>query len=95
MSQSDEKIPDNGLPSSKPKYAHANVVEVMREIRLQMQACSRAWIGLGQGRVLILKDEIKGISTYYIYEEGYFTFYDHRGGSQRFHIEEITEIAGY
>jgi len=61
-----------------------------------MQACTRAWLGLGEGRFLILKDDLKGLSTYHIFdEEGYFIFFDHRGGSQRVHIEEITEIAGY
>jgi hypothetical protein len=67
----------------------------MSEIKSQMEMCTRAWIGLGEGRVLILKDELKGFSTYFVYEEGVFTFYDHHGGSQRVHIEEITEIAGY
>ena len=78
-----------------PKYRHADAPHVIREIKVQMEIHTRAWIGLGQGRVLILKDDFKGISTYFIYEEGYFTFYDHRGGSQRVHIEEITEIEGY
>lgn len=67
----------------------------MREIAVHMQLCSRAWIGLGGGKVLILKDDVRGFSTYYVYEEGMFTFYDHRGGSQTIHIEEITEIGGF
>jgi hypothetical protein len=82
-------------PPSTPKYRHCDIVEVMREIKAHMHLCSRAWIGLGEGRFLVLKDDAKGLSTYYVYEEGYFTFYDRRGGSQKVHIEEITEIAGY
>lgn len=82
-------------PPGNPRYRTSDIVEVVREIKVQMQACTRVWLGLGEGRFLILKDDLKGISTYHIYEEGYFTFYDHRGGSQKIHIEEITEIAGY
>jgi len=78
-----------------PKYRAKDVVAVMREIAAHMQLCSRAWIGLGGGKVLILKDEVRGLSTYYVYEEGTFTFHDHRGGSQMIHIEEITEIGGF
>jgi hypothetical protein len=95
MSEINEENPETAPAPSTPKYRQCDVVQVMTEIRLQMQVCTRAWIGLGEGRVLILKDNIKGLSTYYSYEEGYFTFYDQRGGSQRIHIEEITEIAGY
>ena len=87
-------MPDNSPPST-PKYRHCDVHDVIREIKVQMQLCSRAWIGLGEGRFLLLKDDTKGLSTYYVYDEGYFTFYDQRGGSQKIHIEEITEIAGY
>jgi len=83
----------NGVP--RPLYTQADVVEVMRQIKLLMEISTRAWIGLGEGRVLILKDEVRGLSTYYEYEEGYFTFYDYKGGSQRIHIEEITEIEGF
>jgi hypothetical protein len=77
-----------------PLYTSRDVVFVMQEITLHMKIYTRAWIGLGYGRVLILKDDVKGLSTYYAYEEGVFTFYDHRGGCQKIHIEEITEIEG-
>ena len=82
-------------PSSCPKYRHCDAFEVMREIKAHMQVCTRAWIGLGEGRFLILKDDLKGLSTYFVYDDGCFTFYDARGGSQKVHIEEITEIAGF
>ena len=91
MNEQDEK--PSG--SRSPKYKKHDVVTVMTEISVQIECCTRVWIGLGEGRVIILKDAIKGLSTYYIYEEGYFTFHDHRGGSQTIHIEEITEIGGY
>lgn len=81
--------------AKEPKFRQSDVHEVMREISLQMQVCTRAWIGLGGGKFLLLKDDVKGISTYYTYEEGYFTFFDHRGGSQRIFIEDISEISGY
>ncbi len=87
--------PKNAKPPAQPLYRKHDVVRVMREIAVHMECCTRAWIGLGEGRVLILKDDIKGLATYYIYEEGYFTFYDRRGGSKKIHIEEITEIAGF
>ncbi len=83
------------LPSSKAKYKRGDAIQVIQEIRTHMEVCTRAWIGLGEGRVLILKDDVKGLSTYYVYEEGVFTFHDHRGGCQRVLIEEITEIGGF
>jgi hypothetical protein len=86
---------ENNGSKPVPLYSKQDIVTVMKEISIHMQTCTRAWIGLGQGRVLILKDDVKGLSTYYAYEEGYFTFYDHRGGKQTIHIEQITEIAGY
>lgn len=86
---------ENKPPESLPKYRMHDVTMVMQEIRCQMELCTRAWVGFGLGRVIILKDDVKGISTYFVYEEGIFTFYDRRGGSQCVHIEEITEIAGY
>jgi len=82
-------------PPSKPKYSKSDSHIVIREIKLHMELCSRAWIGLGEGRVLILKDDVNGMITYYDYEEGVFTFHDKKGGSQIVLIEEITEIAGY
>ena len=90
----DENI-ENDPVKRLPKYCRHDAATVMAEIRCQMEICSRAWLGLGKGRVVILKDDIKGISTYFVYEEGVFTFYDHRGGSQKVLIEEITEIAGF
>jgi hypothetical protein len=81
--------------NDNPKFRKCDVVEVSREIADHMRFCTRAWLGLGEGKVLILKDDVKGLSTYYTYTEGYFTFYDHRGGSQVVFIEEITEIAGF
>jgi len=84
------------IPAGRiPRYGKGDIITVKREIAMHMELCTRAWIGLGEGRVLILKDDVKGLSTYYIYEEGYFTFYDHRGGAQTIHIEEITEIGGF
>jgi hypothetical protein len=77
------------------KYEQKDAFDVIREIKLHMQMCTRAWIGLGEGKVLILKDEYKGLSTYCIYEEGSLIFYDQKGGSQTILIEEITEIAGF
>ena len=91
MPDSPEDIP----PPSKPCYERGDVVEVMRQIAVHMEVCTRAWIGLGEGRVLILKDDSRGLHTYYIYEEGVFTFYDRRGGAQTVRIEEITEISGF
>jgi len=91
MNEQPEEKPDERVP----KFGRGDEITVKREIAVHMELCTRAWIGLGEGRVLILKDDTKGLSTYYIYEEGYFTFYDHRGGSQTIHIEEITEIAGF
>ncbi len=72
-----------------------DVASVMQTIAIHMEISTRAWIGLGEGKVLILKDTVKRLSTYYVYEEGVFTFYDHRGGSQTIHIEEITEIGSF
>ena len=88
-------VPKDIPPARIPRFRAQDAVAVKKEIALHMQICTRAWIGLGEGRVLILKDDVKGLSTYYIYEEGWFTFYDHRGGSQTIHIEEITEIGGF
>jgi len=67
----------------------------MKEIATHMSVCTKAWIGIVGGRVLILKDDVKGISTYYSYEEGAFTFFDRKGGSQVVQVDEITEVAGY
>jgi len=78
-----------------PLYKKRDIVKVMKEIAVHLNTCTRVWIGLGGGNVLILKDEVKGLSTYYDYEEGYFTFHDHKGGKQTFHIEQITEIEGF
>lgn len=90
-----DELDRNNLHGRAQRYQKRDIVTVMQEIRCQMEVCTRAWIGLGRGRVLILKDDSKGISTYFVYEEGVFTFYDQRGGSQKVHIEEITEISGY
>ena len=87
------EIPE--IPPSNPKYRRCDAFEVMREIKAQMQLCTRAWIGLGEGKFLILKDDSKGLLTYFVYDDGCFTFYDQRGGSQKVPIEEITEIAGF
>ena len=88
--------PEDNSPSKPgPRYRVADAIEVIREIKLQMNMCTRAWIGLGEGRFILLKDDLKGLSTYCICEEGYLTFYDSKGGTQTIHIEEITEIAGY
>jgi hypothetical protein len=95
MCYKDDDIPRKKPPSEGPRYRSSDFLEVMREIKVQMNMCTRAWIGLGEGKFLILKDDVKGISTYCIFEDGYFTFYDQRGGSQRVHIEAITEIAGF
>jgi len=89
----DEK--NNDQTGRTPRYQKSDIVTVKQEIRCQMELCTRAWIGLGEGRVLILKDDIKGISTFFICEEGVFTFFDQRGGSQTVLIEEITEISGF
>jgi len=86
---------ENTISRSRPLYRKSDIITVMREIAVHMEVCTKAWIGLGEGRVLILKDDARGLSTYYTYEEEVFTFYDHRGGSQRVHIEEITEIGGF
>jgi hypothetical protein len=91
MDENSENSPVGRLP----KFCKDDSETVKAEIKCQMEICTRAWLGLGMGRVLILKDDIKGISTYFVYEEGVFTFYDRRGGSQKVLIEEITEIAGY
>ena len=91
MDENSENSPVRRLP----KYCKHDATTVMAEIKCQMEICTRAWLGLGKGRVIILKDDNKGISTYFVYEEGVFTFYDRRGGSQKVLIEEITEIAGY
>jgi hypothetical protein len=91
MSEGAHEIP----PLFEPKYKRSDVHIIIREIRLHMEHCTRAWIGLGEGRILILKDDSKRISTYYDYEEGIFTFHDRRGGHQVVLIEEITEIAGF
>lgn len=88
-------IPKDLPPASAPRFRRTDVIEVMRQIALHVELCTRAWIGLGEGRVLILKDDVKGLHTYYVYEDGVFTFYDRRGGSQVVRIEEITEIAGF
>jgi len=87
---------ENSLPPpSVPRYRRSDVVKVKQEIAIHMEMCTRAWIGYGEGRVVIIKDDSKGLITYHVYEEGSFTFYDGRGGSQVVAIEEITEIAGF
>ncbi len=87
--------PDKNPRAREPLYKKGDLVTVMNEIRCQMEWSTRAWIGLGEGRVLILKDDVKGLTTYFTYNEGYFKFYDRKGGSQEVHIEEITEIGGF
>ncbi len=91
MDETPQELPEG----SQSCYKRSDAPWVMGEIRLHMEFCTRAWIGMGEGRVLILKDDVKGISTYYDYEEGAFTFHDGRGGRQIVQIEEITEICGY
>jgi hypothetical protein len=86
---------DENALGPEAKQGHKNAFDVMTQIALHMEFCTRAWIGLGEGKVLILKDDEKGLSTYYTYSEGCFTFYDYRGGSQVVRTDEITEIAGY
>jgi len=87
--------PEIPEPDPKKIYSRRDAPEVMREIALQMQFCTKAWVGYGQGRVVILKDDYKGHTSYYAYEEGIFKFYDGKGGEQCVLIEEITEIAGF
>ncbi len=79
---------------NQPVYTKGDIVEVVSQIRIQMELCEKAWLGLGKGNVLILKDESKGLITWYDYEDGQFTFHDGRGGSQVVAISEITEISG-
>jgi len=79
----------------RPLFTKRDAHTVMGEIALQMKLCAKAWVGYGQGRVVIIKDDYKRQTSYYIYEEGVFTFYDGRGGMQQVKIEEITEIGGY
>jgi hypothetical protein len=87
--------PGENFDSPKPLYQKRDADAVKLEIAVHMKIHTRAWIGLGQGKFLILKDDRKGLSTYFIYEDGIFTFYDQRGGSQKINIEDITEICGY
>ena len=75
-------------------YSRRDAHKVMQEIALQVQFCTKAWVGYGQGRVVILKDDYRGLKSYYAYEEGVFTFHDGKGGEQRVSIEEITEVKG-
>lgn len=91
MSENSPDIP----PPSRALYNRSDAHFVMKEIATHIAICTRAWIGLGEGRVILLKDETRNISTHYDYEDGIFTFHDKRGGRQKVKIEEITEIAGF
>ena len=76
-------------------YSRKDAHRVMTEIATQMQFCTKAWVGYGQGRVVILKDDYQGFKTHYDYEDGVFKFQDGKGGEQVVKIEEITEIEGF
>jgi len=91
MSDEKDKIPAPSTPIYRRGEAHL----VMKEIATHMKISSKAWVGLGEGRILMLKDDAKGLTTYYEYEDGVFTFHDGKGGSQVVEIERITEIAGF
>lgn len=78
----------------KPKYTLKDAFKVIEEIALQKRFNTKAWIGYGEGRVVILKDESKGLDSYHVYNEGVFTFSDGKGSEQVVRIEEITEIEG-
>jgi hypothetical protein len=86
---------NTNCPLPNPRFKFTNAIDVIREVKLHIKMCSRAWIGLGEGKFLLLKDECQGISTYCVYEEGSLVFYDQKGGSQTIRLEDITEIAGY
>ena len=56
---------------------------------------TKVWLVLGEGKVFIVKDEIKGFTLHSTYSECIFTFRDHRNQEKEIHEDEILEINGF
>ncbi len=56
---------------------------------------TKVWLVLGEGKVFVIKDTIKGFTLHCSYCEKIFTFRDHRNQEQQIHEDEIRDIGGF
>ena len=56
---------------------------------------TKVWLVLGEGKIFVVKDEIKGFILHSTYSECIFTFRDHRKQEKEIHADAIVDINGF
>lgn len=77
------------LVTQRGKELMEKLIDHMRHSR------TKVWLVLGEGKIFIVKDEIKGFILHSTYSESIFTFSDHRNQEKEIHEDEIVDINGF
>ena len=56
---------------------------------------TKVWLVLGEGKIFMVKDEIRGFTLQFTYYDNKFTFRDHRGQEKDIHEDEIKDVGGF